>query len=130
MRKTFLARNQRAFEVWRTNLRLLRECAATLDANLFVAKQATLIVPDLPHSYRALCKYHYHGFDHDAHVRAFEGIYTIIDDEIPDDSIIDLSALSGRSEYFWDHIHPTPEGTTAFAEIVARDIEEFIRRDE
>jgi hypothetical protein len=45
--------DQRGLEVWRTNLRLLRETALILDAKLLVAKQPTLIVPDSPDSDRS-----------------------------------------------------------------------------
>ncbi len=108
-----------AVDIWRTNLRLMRETSALLDAELYVVKQATLIVPDLPAEHRQRCRYDFHSFDHDAHVEAFAAIYRVIDDEIAPDHIIDATSLSGRPQYFFDHVHPTEEGTTAIADIVA-----------
>jgi lysophospholipase L1-like esterase len=111
--------DRRALEIWRTNLRLFRETAQILGAQLFVAKQATLIVPDLPIEQQRRCRYSLHGFDHTAHVDAFQRIYHIIDEEIPTDRIIDLTPLSGHPEYFHDHIHPTIEGAQQIAKLVA-----------
>jgi hypothetical protein len=111
--------DQRALEVWRTNLRLLAQVSEMIHAKLFVCKQATLVVPNLPKELRAKCHYEYHGFGHDAHVAAFSGIYRIIDEEIPAERIIDVTPLSGRPELFFDHIHPKETGTSAIAEIVA-----------
>jgi hypothetical protein len=111
--------NRDGLPIWRTHLKLLRETCDIIGAKLFVAKQATLIVPDLPEEERDRCRYDFHGFDHEAHVDAFSEIYRIIDEEIPPSSIIDVTALSGRPECFFDHIHPTPHGCTEIATIVA-----------
>lgn len=113
--------------IWRTNLRLIREACRVIGARLFVVKQPTLIVPDLPEELRGRCRYEYHGFDHDAHVRAFSEIYRVIDEEIPDDFVIDATELSGRPEIFFDHVHPTPMGTTEMAEIVSRSLVVHLR---
>ena len=86
---------------------------------LYVGKQATLIVRDLPESERRRCRYDLHGFDHAAHVEAFQAIYRVIDEEIPPDYIIDVTSLSGVPENFYDHIHPTPLGAERTAVIMA-----------
>lgn len=114
--------DERGGGIWRTHLQLFRATAAILGAELFVVKQATLIVPNLPEKERLRCNYEFHGFDHDAHVRAFQHIYDIIDEEIPADYIIDATPLSGIPEYFYDHIHPTEEGARRIAEIVSRKL--------
>ena len=111
--------DRRGLEIWRTNLQLLKSAAEIIGAKLVVAKQATLIVPNLSESDRKKCRYEFHGFDHDTHVRAFQGLYDVIDQELPPEAIIDVTPISGRSEYFYDHIHPTPEGTTQIAQIVS-----------
>jgi lysophospholipase L1-like esterase len=111
--------DRRGLEILRTNLRLIRTTAHTLGIELFVGKQATLIVPGLPESERARCRYDFHGFDHDAHVDAFRQIYRIIDEEIPRDHIIDVTPLSGVPENFHDHIHPTDLGAARTAAIMA-----------
>jgi lysophospholipase L1-like esterase len=106
-------------DIFRTNLRLFRDSAPALGAQVFVAKQPTLIVDGLPASERERCRYHYHGFDHDTHVDAFRRLYAVIDEEIAPDRVIDLTSLSGVPEYFEDHIHPTPRGSEKIAEVVA-----------
>jgi GDSL-like lipase/acylhydrolase family protein len=111
--------DRRGLEIFRTNLRLIRSTAQTLGMELFVGKQATLIVPGLPASERARCRYDFHGFDHDAHVDAFNQIYRIVDQEIPADHVIDVTPLSGHPENFYDHIHPTDLGAARTAEIMA-----------
>ncbi|MCI0393391.1 MAG: hypothetical protein L0332_15165 [Chloroflexi bacterium] len=119
--------DHRGPEIWRTNLRLLRETAALLGAELFVAKQATLIAPGLPPEQQARARYDFHGFDHDAHLDAYQAIYQVIDEEIPPERIIDVTPLSGQPEYFHDHVHPTMEGATRIAEIVAGALSEYLR---
>jgi hypothetical protein len=109
----------RGLAIFRTNLRLIRSTAQTLGIELFVGKQATLIVPDLPASERARCHYEFHGFNHEAHVEAFRQIYRVIDQEIPHDHIIDVTPLSGVPENFHDHIHPTDLGSARTAAIMA-----------
>jgi lysophospholipase L1-like esterase len=118
--------NHDGLAIWRTNLALVREACDVFDAELFVAKQPTLIVENLSEEYRAYCRYEWHGFDHDAHVLAFSEIYKVIDEEIPQESVIDLTPLSGNPEYFFDHVHPTPEGCRQIAMIVSDSIAAYI----
>lgn len=49
----------------------------------------------------------------------FDKIYQVVGNLFPDNQIIDLREISGNEAYFWDHIHPSPEGTDAIAAIVA-----------
>jgi len=102
--------DRRGLDIWRTNLRFIQEACRIMDARLYVAKQATLIVPGLSSEQRRRCRYDFHGFDHDAHVVAFNSIYNVIDEIIPKSDIIDITPLSGQPECFYDHIHPTPKG--------------------
>ncbi len=118
--------DRRGLEVWRANLRLIQGAARAMDAELFVIRQPTLIVPGLAEAERARADYYLHGFDHDAHVDAFRGIYRVIEDEIPADRIIALDSLSGRPDLFADHVHPTPEGSRVFAEAVTAAIERVV----
>jgi hypothetical protein len=111
--------DQRGADVWRTNLKLVAATAELMGAELFVAKQPTLIVPDLPDALRERCMYGHHGFDHDAHVAAFSHLYQIIDEVVVPERVIDLTPLSGRGDLFTDHVHPSVAGVEAIAEIVA-----------
>ena len=110
--------NPDRFEVFRTNLQLIREAAAIIDAELYVAKQATLIVADNP-DVCAACRYDYHGFGHEDHVDAYNRIYGIIDEEIDASHVIDITELSGNPALFFDHVHPTESGAMRIAGIVA-----------
>ncbi|MCA9393009.1 MAG: SGNH/GDSL hydrolase family protein [Candidatus Omnitrophica bacterium] len=115
--------------IFRDNLKLIKSAAAVMGAKLFVIKQPTLIVPDLPDALRKECGYHHHGFDHDAHVRAYNEIYREIDEEIVAADIIDLRGLSGRKELFYDHVHPThPLGVNAFTERIAPVLSAWIAK--
>ena len=118
--------DRRGLEIFRTNLRLIREAAYILDAKLFVVKQATLIVDNLNEKDRNNCHYGYHGFGHDAHVDAFNQIYRIIDEEIETEDIIDVTQLSGSPEYFYDHVHPTELGSEEIAKLVAKSLQTYL----
>ena len=109
----------RGLEAFRSNLRLLRESSRTLGIELFVAKQATMIIADLPTQYRERCNYRVNILDHDAHVRAFEALYRVIDDEFPEGRVIDVTPLSGDPDIFLDHIHVNSRGTSRIASLVA-----------
>ena len=116
----------RALGVWRQNLQLIRQASEWMGAELFVAKQATLIVPGLAEEHRARCRVEYHGFGFDDHVEAFDGIYRVIDEEIEPPRVLDVTEISGRPEYFADHVHPTVEGAEAIAQLVTRQLQAYI----
>lgn len=113
-------------EIFRSNLRLIRSAAAQINAELFVIKQPTLVVADLPEAQRAWCRYDFHGFDHGAHVAAFAAIYSVIDDEIPAERIIDLTGLSGDIKSFFDHVHPTLTGVEHITTQVSSRLAEYL----
>ena len=118
--------NHGGIPIWRTNLKLLREACDIINAKLFVVKQATLIVPGLSPEERERCRYDFHGFDHDAHVRAFSEIYEVIDEEISENSVIDLTSISGRPEFFFDHVHPNRLGCREIASVVSNSLVSYV----
>jgi hypothetical protein len=69
---------------------------------------------------RKECFTWYHTFNFDAHLAAYEAIYTETDKQFRSDRIIDATGLSGKSEYFLDHVHPTKAGCDALSELVFR----------
>lgn len=111
--------DRRGLEVFRTNLKLFREASDILGVRLLVAKQAMLMVPGPSPEQRERCRVTPHAFDYDTHVEAFGELHRVIEQEIPAGSIIDVTPVSGRMDSFYDHIHPTPKGTTEIAEIMA-----------
>jgi lysophospholipase L1-like esterase len=120
--------DRRGLDVWRTNLQLIRETTELLGAELLVARQATLIVPELAAEHRARCGLQLHGFDFEAHLEAFEAIYRVINEEIDSDRIIDATVLSGRPELFADEVHPTVEGSDRIALLMADALEPWVQR--
>ena len=62
-----------------------------------------------------------------AHVDAFNQIYQIIEQEIDKKYIIDLTGLSGISDNFYDHIHPTKFASKIIAEITSKSLENEIK---
>ncbi|MDB5260767.1 MAG: pentapeptide repeat protein, partial [Adhaeribacter sp.] len=82
---------KKGLPVYQTNLKLIKSAAEIFGAELFVIKQPTLIVSNLPEKEKKRCGYHLHGFDHAAHVAAYDAIYAVIEAEIPADHIMDLT---------------------------------------
>ena len=116
----------RAPEIFRDNLRLIRSTCESLGMELFVVKQATLLAADNSDADRARCQVAYHGFDAEAHLRAYAALHQVVDEEIASERIIDGSVLDGRSDLFHDHVHPTSAGTTALAELVSGPLAQWI----
>lgn len=116
--------DHRGLDVFRSNLQLIEELADFLGADLYVAKQATLIAERLPVDDRGRADVWRHGFDFETHIDAFNKIYEIIDEEIDANHVIDVTSLSGTPEYFVDHIHPTIAGSTEIARIVYKAIQD------
>ena len=118
--------DKRGPEIFRTNLNLIKESVKVFNAKLYVIKQPTLITKTTSEEDKKRCYYHFHGFGHDAHLDAFNQIYQIIEEEIDEEQIIDLTKLSGVSENFYDHVHPTELGAKRIAELTSHFIEKEI----
>lgn len=110
--------NKKGLEIFRENLKLIEATAQSIGADVFVMKQATLLTPNTSAEDKARSRYDYHGFDHNAHVDAYNRIYGIIENEVDQEHIIDATPVSGVSKNFHDHVHPTEEGAENIAEIV------------
>ncbi len=122
--------NERGADIFENNLMLIKMAADLMGAELFVVKQATLITPFTSPADRLRCQYHFHGIDHDAHLKAFSGIYRIIDKEISRSHVIDATPLSGVSAYFADHIHTTALGAEKIADVVSKHLlETYFKAD-
>lgn len=120
----------RGLEIWRTNLELLAGACRIMGAQLLVAKQATLFVANLSLEQQKRCQFEFHGMDLGAHVLAFQGIYRVIDEETPAADIVDVTALSGVPENFYDHIHPTPLGASRIADVMYGRLAPIVREME
>lgn len=119
----------RGVAIFKQNLLLMRGVAELVGAELFVTKQATLIVPDLPPQIRRERVFTWrHAFNYDTHLRAWQAIYEMIDATFPPERVIDATSLSGNTELLFDHIHPTPAGTRALADVVANALAQHSRK--
>lgn len=110
-------------EVFRTNLKLIREAARIMGAELFVIKQPTMVV-DAPLAQRVRFFPQWHGFSYEEHLEAIPDVYRVIDEEIDRDHVIDASIFSGNRELIRDHVHLSDVGTTALAELVSLSLVE------
>jgi len=109
--------NSKGVEVFKNNIRFIRDLCSARKIELFVCKQPTLISKYTSENDKKRCRYEFHGFDHHAHIQAFGSLYQVLEAENLNQ--IDLTSLSGKSENFYDHIHPTELGADQIAEIVA-----------
>lgn len=115
----------RGLSVSRDNLRLVLSSARTLGMEPFVCKQATLVVPELGTADRARCEQY--SFSWEAHVKAYRAYWAMIDEEVPRERVIDVTAINGRPDLFYDHVHPTPAGAQEVARLVADALLPWVR---
>jgi len=117
---------QQAAQVFQGNLQLFQSTAKAWNVKFFVCKQPTLIVPNLAPEHQRKCVYRLHGFGHNSHVQAFAAMYASIDALIPAADIIDLTSMSGRPEFFCDHIHPTLLGIEEYTRLMTEALAKAI----
>ena len=107
---------------FRLNLELIVAAARSVDAVPVLITQATLVTSESTAADRSVIGYDYQDLNHDALVNAFRETYEIIRNVAGRTGVrvIDVAQeLSGRREYFLDHVHLTPEGSAALATSVA-----------
>lgn len=110
--------NRKGLDIFRDNLKLIRDFCENNNIQFYMCKQATLVHPKTPEEDRKKCSFTYHNFEYDAHIVAYDSLYRIIDNEIEKSHIIDVTSISGKPEYFYDHVHPNIEGTDVISKIV------------
>lgn len=115
----------RSLEVFRENLRLILATARSIGAEAFVCKQATLMVPDLPQADRERCEHF--SFPYEAHLRAYDAYWGMIDQEVPAGRVVDVRSINGRADLFNDHVHPNPTGAQEVARLVADALVPWVR---
>ena len=112
---------------YRLNVETLCDLAVNLGAVPVLCTQPRLPTPGLAEAHRTKIGYELIGLDHDALVDAFAACDHALREVAgrKGATLIDMSAaLSGRTEYFADHIHFNPEGSTAAAEFMAQRLAE------
>lgn len=118
--------DRRGLEVFATHLALMAQTCETIGARLFVVKQPTLMIPGGSPEHRRRCRINYHGLDYEGRVAAMAALHRAIDENVARESVIDLTAMSGRLDLFHDAVHPTPEGATEMARRVAARLVETL----
>ena len=111
--------NPKGLQILSENINLLKSFAITFNCKIFFCKQPSLISENTSESDKDRCSYELHGFNHDEHIKAFNAIYSLLDNNVAQKYIIDLTSLSGVTENFFDSVHPTKKGTDEIAKIVA-----------
>jgi hypothetical protein len=112
--------NESRLEIFRQNVAHLMSFEKITGTPVFIVKQPTLVVPDLPEKLRKSINYKIHGFDHKTLCKIFAGMYSAIDATVPRSRIIDLRHINGKEKYFFDHIHHTPLACRVIARSVAK----------
>ena len=104
------------------NLETMRALCSLMGAEMFVLKQPTLITKELGQSDRNRCLTWYHKFNYEAHLKAYDAIYSEIDKAFEQKTIINATSLSGRPQLFFDHVHPNNSGTDAIADLIVNHL--------
>ncbi len=110
---------------FRLNLELIVEASRRIGAEPVLTTQASLLWPDASPEARERITYSYQRLSHDALVSAYQETFRIVEEigrerDVP---VIDVArALAGREGLLDDHVHTTPEGSRAVAEVVAEGL--------
>jgi len=117
-----------AFEQYRLNLCQFIDLCRRIGAEPMLMLQPRLPVPDAGPEARAKIRYEVHHLDHEQLCEAFRRMDVILESVAAGDQVRLLRAgsqLSGRPEYFEDHIHFNDAGSRMFAELLAKELAPF-----
>ena len=114
--------DDRAVRQYRLSAELFVDAAHNIGARPVLVTQARLISPDNSAEDRERIAYEMVGLDHQGLVAAMDAtdatLHLVADRK--DATLIDASSfLSGRPELFRDHVHLSPSGSAALAQVVA-----------
>jgi len=118
---------------FRLNMELIVAACNIIGATPVLVTQATLLAADNSSADRARINYDYQNLQHAALIRAYEDTYDIIHGigSRTGTMVIDAApVLSGRSQFFSDHVHLTPEGSIVLADILAEELTPILRDDD
>jgi len=114
-----------AFEQYRLNLEEFVDLAHRVGAGVFLILQPRLPVPSAGKDVRAMIKYDVHNLSHEQLCDAFERMDEILRGLGREDGVELLSsasAMSGRVEFFEDHIHFNDAGSRKMADLLAHEL--------
>jgi len=115
-----------AFEQYRLNIGQFVDLSRRIGAEPVLMLQARLPVPGTSAEAREKIRYEVHHLSHDQLCEAFRRMDAILEDVSSRDHVRLLRAgslLSGKPEYFEDHIHFNDAGSRKFAEVLAEELE-------
>jgi hypothetical protein len=118
-----------ALRQYRLNVQTVCDIGNNIGAQVVLCKQARLPVPDSPDEQRDRIPYSFTGLPHDELIRAFAECDRVMEEVAGQKQcpVIDMNAaLSGKAEWFADHIHFNPEGSREAARIVAEQLRAMI----
>ncbi len=121
-----------AVEQYRLHLRTLCDVCRSIGAQPILCIQPRLPVadPSKRAAHAQVIRYDYVGFDHEQLVRAFaicDEVVRSVGKEKGAHVVEGTAALTGVDEYFGDHIHLTPAGCAAMADVLARELAPVLR---
>lgn len=114
-----------AVRQYELNLRLLVDASREIGAEPVLLSQARLAAASSPPLDRALIRYDWVGLSHPDLVAAFADCDAALRRVAAEKKahFIDVSErISGRSDYFSDHVHPLPAGSAAIADVVTESM--------
>lgn len=111
-----------ALKQYRLTLRAFVEFAHSIDATPVLMTQPRLVTPSMSESDRRRISYHYLSLTPEGLLNAYRRSDRIIETvtSSTESTLFDASdTLTGRSQYFVDHVHFTERGSEAMAEFTA-----------
>lgn len=121
---------ERGLRQYRLNLEMFVDLARNTHAVPILVTQARLVTPENTESEREKIGYHYVKMKHEELFHAFEKTDEITRAvaELKGVMLVDASAsMTGREEYFSDHVHLSDEGSRLLAQSVAARLITMIR---
>ncbi|MDZ7330978.1 MAG: GDSL-type esterase/lipase family protein [candidate division KSB1 bacterium] len=117
---------------YKLNMEMFVDCARNIGATPILITQARLVSKDNTAADRNKIIYEYTELTHEALLKAFEQCDQILYQVAKEKEvhIIDASkAMTGKSDFFIDHVHLTPKGSSMIAEIVAQNMTGIMTSD-
>lgn len=115
--------NPKALDTYRNNLEQMKNICNNNGIRIYSILQPTLFAKGeqtinarLRRSIETAMAYH--AFGYQEHMDAFQRIYQVNREVFGETYVIDATRMNGHEEFFFDHIHLSPLGTTQLARLV------------
>lgn len=124
------ALNPQALRQYRLALEVFVDLARNIGAEPILLTQARLVHATNTAGQKERIDYHHVGLKHEALVETFDRLDAIVCDVAAQKgaALIDVSAaLSGKDWAFYDHVHLSPQGSAALAQLVADRLQPVLK---